>query len=307
MAEGKGKTSEKTIEGLLAERTQFQLWLSRLDDNSDLASEGVREKIRGDYQVRLEGVLNELRSHEEGIAEQLADHRVSQADLTAQESTAKDELAEAEVRHAVGEFEDDEWETLKSGSEEQLEKIQDQLAEVTEEINRLVMVQADIAVPATVGEEESGGEDTAAEADVIAFSSKGTDEPTDDGASEVGAPKFTPRGADAGSPSATPRTLRFPSDTAGAEGLDELDFLKSVTEDESSGPSAARASGEFSQAHPGAAVDQPARAPETTVTDDAGAAASPTQAKTLKCGECGELNRPTEWYCERCGAELASL
>ena len=34
---------------------------------------------------------------------------------------------------------------------------------------------------------------------------------------------------------------------------------------------------------------------------------STTVAKTLKCGECGSLNRPTEWYCERCGAELAAL
>ena len=34
---------------------------------------------------------------------------------------------------------------------------------------------------------------------------------------------------------------------------------------------------------------------------------SQTVAKTLKCGECGSLNRPTEWYCERCGAELAAL
>jgi hypothetical protein len=31
------------------------------------------------------------------------------------------------------------------------------------------------------------------------------------------------------------------------------------------------------------------------------------QSKTLKCGECGALNYPTEWYCERCGAELAAL
>jgi HPt (histidine-containing phosphotransfer) domain-containing protein len=29
--------------------------------------------------------------------------------------------------------------------------------------------------------------------------------------------------------------------------------------------------------------------------------------KSLKCGDCGAMNRPTEWYCERCGAELASL
>jgi len=31
------------------------------------------------------------------------------------------------------------------------------------------------------------------------------------------------------------------------------------------------------------------------------------QSKTLKCQECGALNYPTEWYCERCGAELAAL
>ena len=31
------------------------------------------------------------------------------------------------------------------------------------------------------------------------------------------------------------------------------------------------------------------------------------QTKTLKCNECGSFNYPTEWYCERCGAELAAL
>ena len=31
------------------------------------------------------------------------------------------------------------------------------------------------------------------------------------------------------------------------------------------------------------------------------------QSKTLKCTECGAMNYPTEWYCERCGAELAAL
>lgn len=29
--------------------------------------------------------------------------------------------------------------------------------------------------------------------------------------------------------------------------------------------------------------------------------------KTLKCQECGSMNYPTEWYCERCGGELAAL
>lgn len=29
--------------------------------------------------------------------------------------------------------------------------------------------------------------------------------------------------------------------------------------------------------------------------------------KSLKCGECGTMNYPTEWYCERCGGELAAF
>jgi hypothetical protein len=36
-------------------------------------------------------------------------------------------------------------------------------------------------------------------------------------------------------------------------------------------------------------------------------AAVTEQVKTLKCNECGAMNYPTEWYCERCGAELAAL
>ena len=31
------------------------------------------------------------------------------------------------------------------------------------------------------------------------------------------------------------------------------------------------------------------------------------QVKTLKCAECGTMNLPTEWYCERCGGELAAM
>jgi hypothetical protein len=29
--------------------------------------------------------------------------------------------------------------------------------------------------------------------------------------------------------------------------------------------------------------------------------------KTLKCRECGTMNDPSEWYCEKCGAELSAI
>jgi hypothetical protein len=113
----------------------------------------------------------------------------------------------------------------------------------------------------------------------------------------MGAPKFTPRGADVGGESNAPRTLRFPGAEAKEDSLDELDFLKSVSDEDSAGSAT---EGEAAPAEPESAPDVTA---SSTDTDSGGQ----TQAKTLKCGECGELNRPTEWYCERCGAELASL
>lgn len=73
--------------------------------------------------------------------------------------------------------------------------------------------------------------------------------------------------------SATPSTAAPKRDA-----FDDLAFLRSVTESGSaSSTSTTRTNG---------------------VTD---------QAKTLRCTECGTMNFPTEWYCERCGGELATF
>src|SRR5690606_14356265 len=37
------------------------------------------------------------------------------------------------------------------------------------------------------------------------------------------------------------------------------------------------------------------------------ASAATDQQKTLRCTDCGTMNLPTEWYCERCGGELAAF
>lgn len=290
----------KSIEDLLAEREQFAMWLTRLDENTDQASEKVRDKVRDDYQQRLESVMEELSSHSDSIAEQLADHRGSQEDLTARDTSAREELAEAEVRHTVGEYDDDEWTKLKEMADEQIEQIGSELKDVTAEIDRLAGVQALIASRPTSAEEEAtAAEEPSEEAEdsVIPISAGGDYEGDEDDGSSVGAPKFTPRGADAGGESSAPRTLRFPGGDAKEDSIDELDFLKSVTDDESTGP----ASGGMATA---ADLEN---APDVATSSAESDIGGQSQAKTLKCAECGELNRPTEWYCERCGAELASL
>jgi len=93
--------------------------------------------------------------------------------------------------------------------------------------------------------------------------------------------------------------------------VDELAFLKSVTGEH---PTTRKAPPKkMSDSGPMRAIDIAQDPPAVAVDGDsseATPAARPgaaSNAKTLKCGECGTLNRPTEWYCERCGAELAAL
>jgi hypothetical protein len=110
------------------------------------------------------------------------------------------------------------------------------------------------------------------------------------------------------------RTLWFPSvkEEEAEAAVDELAFLKSVSEDETAGPSARRASGQHLRPPDHTVAPQMSPVPSPPPASGGGPSAegrssTSTGARTLKCGECGTMNRPTEWYCERCGAELADL
>jgi hypothetical protein len=97
-------------------------------------------------------------------------------------------------------------------------------------------------------------------------------------------------------PRPTPKPPREESQPAPAAVEEELAFLKSVAEEQPRSP--------------GRRTSNPAMASPTATSAAPAAAVGKAPAgvaKTLKCGECGTLNRPTEWYCERCGAELAGV
>jgi hypothetical protein len=81
---------------------------------------------------------------------------------------------------------------------------------------------------------------------------------------------------------ATPSTSA-PSAGAPSAGFDDLAFLRSVINPSGGNP----AVGSVPDALPTATGAEP--------------------QKTLRCTECGTMNLPTEWYCERCGGELAAF
>jgi hypothetical protein len=316
------------IEALLHERARFQQWLAKLDSAAGKAPPAVRAKVRADYQGRLHAVIEELKSHAETIRSALERHRVSQGDLEGKRGQAEEALAEAEVRHVVGEYADADWEKLRDQTTQTIDALQVELEKIGKEVERLVEVQGFIAEqpaqpePAAEPEPEPEPEPVPiAELEPAPPRPPPAIEmlpdPTPDIAAAAGspptldqvpdlavapapaAPRFVPK------PAAEPARGRPPVAAPAASGPkvvhgDELAFLKSVAGDDRK--PAPRRSGETVR------PDVPGEPVATTAAPQPSAKpGQASQAKTLKCGECGTLNRPTEWYCERCGAELAAL
>jgi hypothetical protein len=279
--------SDTTIEGLLQQRAQFEQWLARLDAAGDKAPPAVRAKVRGDYEARLRGVIEELRGHAATISEELERHKRTQSGLDRDRRQAEEALAEAEVRHAVGEYSEDEWRRISEESNDRLGGLRLELRSVAEEIARLAEVQG------LIGGAPRRPEPAPAPPPVAA-----AHEPEPE-------PAPPPRAAPAtvsARPAPRPAPAREAEVTHGAPPGDELAFLKSVApeEERKPAPASARRASNPGSSGAGRTAEAPAAAP-------AAKAGAPGVAKTLKCGECGTLNRPTEWYCERCGAELAGI
>jgi hypothetical protein len=293
---GTPSETDTTIEVLLQRRGQYEQWLARLEGAGDKAPPAVRQRVRADYEARLKGVIDELRGHAATITEELERHRGTQGELDRECKQAEEALAEAEVRHAVGEYSEDEWRSISDRSQSNLGRLRQELSSVGNEISRLAEVQSlIIAAPRPAGTPVS----------VPPPVPEPVLQPELEIERSTPPPTPSPHPPPAASrPTPTPR--REPAPAPAPPPGDELAFLKSVSEEERK-PSSRR--GSNPGGGPGSTASRTGDAPATVASQGApaGKTATPTGAKTLKCGECGTLNRPTEWYCERCGGELAGL
>jgi hypothetical protein len=285
--------TDTTIESLLQQRAQYEQWLARLDSAGDKAPPAVRAKVRSDYEARLRGVIDQLRGFAATIADELDRHKGAQTGLDGERRQAEEALSEAEVRHAVGEYSEDEWQRINDQSSELLGRLRGELRAVGDEIARLAEVQGLIGgAPKRVEPAPAPPPPPVAVAP----------EPE-----RFAPPPAAPVGATRPAPKPAPKE---PEITHGPP-VDEMAFLKSVAPEEERKPAPAPAPAQASGrrgSNPGPSTARSSEgsgtASQTAAPGKPGAAGG---AKTLKCGECGTLNRPTEWYCERCGAELAGI
>ena len=275
--------SEGVVNALLAERNQVQTWITRLESAKDTTPEAVRTKVMSDYQARLDQVVGKLQEHGDAVREQLEQRKVRRDELQGEESKAKETLAEAELRHTVGEYDEADWTKFRAESNKTLVSVREELGKIGEEIERLAEVAKLIAAP--VAPPPAPPKPAPAPAPPVVTEASEAKKP------ESGRAEFVPS-----APKAKPPA-------------DELEFLRATVGEGDDAPAKPakvekekKPKADAASAAAPAAVATPV--PEADLPKPRGSTES---NRTLKCPECGTMNRPTEWYCERCGSELAGV
>lgn len=286
MAE-KEPVSLDALNGLLKERQRYEEWLAALEEKRANTSESVYQRVQGDYQTRLREVSSKLAERAGELRENIDVLTVRLEEISRQEKQQREARQEAELRAAVGEYTDKQWKEIGGAWDKELARLVKEKNAVDTQLSELSRIFA-----LSVKEKQAGA---------IAMGR---------GASEDGnrAPisPVVPRAAVPEPPTLNPPSrIEQPSarvqppaqsPTSNRSPFDEFPVLR---------PGSGSGSGSGSSGSPPSttAVATPPSVPKS------GGAQDPRseQHKTLKCPECGAANYPTEWYCERCGGELATM
>ena len=279
MAE-KDPVSLDALNGLLKERQRYEEWLAALESKRANTSDSVYQRVRSDYQTRLQDVSNKLAERAGDLRESIDVLSARLDEVSRQETQQREARQEAELRAAVGEYTEKQWKEIGGAWDKELARLVKEKAGVEGQLAELNRIYT-LTVTDRPG--EGGGSGRAAET-----LSRTPISPT------------VPRTA-----IPEPPTLNAPS---------RVEQPTAHQPPPASQPGRRTPFDEFPVLRPGGGTSVPA--PSTTsavatppAVPKTGGVHDPRseQHKTLKCPECGASNYPTEWYCERCGGELATM
>lgn len=329
----RGKAAS-TVSALMDERRRFEAWLAALDAKRASTPGHVFERVHLDYSTRLDAVVQQLTTHGDALRQEIESLSTRLTALRAEEQAAADERAEAELRAHVGELSTEAWSSTSAASDARLGDIagrrnvlESELARTTELLNETQRPATPPAAAESVAPEPVSERTAPRESKPAAVSDSAEGDmhvPVAAPAPRASVPQAQPAAADQHR-LAIEDTRRNPTPPR-ANSFDELAFLSSVVDT----PSGSLDSAPRDEPDEDTKLQKFARnsvedavvsSPETMTPPRQLAAieivrdeeppvpvsASAESGKSLKCGECGAMNYPTEWYCERCGAELASL
>ncbi len=321
----KAKTNAlDSLRALIAERQQYEQWISVLEAKREGTPAHVFEKVNADYEERLDRVAGEIAGHTEELQLSITTLSSRLIEVARDEDMKRDTLQEAELRAAVGEYEPARWEEMRVDVQKELDMIAADRERLDNELAELRSIQTQSAVgtprpkrePPPTREPVDGAEPVAAEAAQspepapVSPPEQAPDTPevVPPAAAEIAAAGHSTAN---GSPVDTPRAEKRPAKpervAAGSRAPDKSipapgKSIPSNDQDVTAGPAV---SGAEVLARPNVMPAPPASGASPKSAKPADSRVE--QAKTLKCPECGTPNHPTEWYCERCGGELATM
>jgi TolA-binding protein len=281
MAE-KEPVSLDALNGLLKERQRYEEWLAALEAKRASTSESVYVRVQSDYQTRLREVSSKLAERAGELRENIDALSSKLEEVSRQETQQREARQEAELRAAVGEYTDKQWKEIGGAWDKELARLVKEkvaLEAQLNELNRIFALSMKEKMSADAAIERPGSQD-------------GTRPPIS---------PVVPRPAIPGAP-----TLNPPSRV-------EAPGASRIQAPAPGNPTTRSPFDQFPVLRPGTGSSTP---PSTTTAvatppsvPKSGGAQDPRseQHKTLKCPECGAANYPTEWYCERCGGELATM
>jgi hypothetical protein len=278
----KEPVSLEALNGLLKERQRYEEWLAALEAKRADTSESVYQRVQGDYQTRLRDVSGKLAERAGELKGSIDGLRARLDDILAQESQQREARQEAELRAAVGEYTQKQWKEIGGAWDNELTRL-------TKERNALDVQLKELTRVYTLTLKENSSD-----------SAPAASAPTRDGtapdASRTPISPVVPRGA-----VPTPPTLNPPSRAEQPVASQSTGGANKPRSPFDQFPVLRPQGGGSPSPGPSAAIATPPSVPQ------AGRDPRAEQHKTLKCPECGAANYPTEWYCERCGGELATM
>ncbi|HEX2778989.1 MAG TPA: hypothetical protein VHM30_05805 [Gemmatimonadaceae bacterium] len=298
---------------LMKERQRLEEWISQLESRRSITPPHVFERVRGDYEARLREVTQKLAGRTTEVQATSAALTERLARLQSEETAIRDERYEAELRSHVGEITAAEWSAIEKTSDERIAKIASERTSVTAEIARLQQL---LAMSAGAPEGRRSGEST-------------VDAPRPASFDELEFLKSVTGGAAAGANGGTGRTSKpvepppraskaiprspTPAGSAAADGNGAS--VPTAPAPRSSGAAPAPNASEVPASLGGGSEGNVIGSVERDVVPEKPPEPVPAflrdvpqeAAKTLRCHDCGTMNLPTEWYCERCGGELAAM
>lgn len=272
------------VRALVEERGRFEGWLAALDARRAVTPAHVFDRVRVDYDGRLREVLDALDRHAGALR---ADESALAGRHDAHLRTLgerRDLLAEVELRTLVGEFPAEEGERRRREVGEEVGSMEQTLTGMATQLAEVRTLLQHVA--------RDGGS-AGAEPDRVAT----PEAPPEAAASPAPTPvPSPPRGIDAGAFDDARAALGDPD----VRGYSPAHYSPPLGD-------AGRGTPPFAgQSFAEAAFGTPTAArPGATSTPPGGVTGQ--QEKTLRCPDCGAMNAPTEWYCEKCGGELAAL